>query len=215
MTVVGTLAGCRQGDPGPAPAGATVPTAALVTTATSPFAVPPVIEVAYVKRVLAVLDAADGTAFRLYVRDRTITNEIRDRLSVLEATAEGYEVSVRSFEAERDRAFSSPPGDRVTRVSRLITARPPVASTHRSTVITGRSTAAFRTQSSGSGSGRAQVHRFLLHQCRPLRRVVTQHWTATWRLGPWSGTLNELQTEGRIDDFLVRQLQAVVVLAPG
>lgn len=40
--------------------------------------------------------------------------------------------------------------------------------------------------------------------------VVTERWTATWQLGPWSGTLRDLQTVGRIDDFPVEQLQAVV-----
>lgn len=41
--------------------------------------------------------------------------------------------------------------------------------------------------------------------------VVTEHWTATWRIGPWSGTLDELRTEGRIDTFPVQQLQAVIL----
>ena len=39
--------------------------------------------------------------------------------------------------------------------------------------------------------------------------VVTERWTATWRLGGLSGTLRGLATEGRIEDFEVRQLQAV------
>ncbi len=39
--------------------------------------------------------------------------------------------------------------------------------------------------------------------------VVTERWTATWRLGPASGSLNELRTTGRIDDFPVEQIQAV------
>lgn len=41
--------------------------------------------------------------------------------------------------------------------------------------------------------------------------VVTERWTATWLLGPWSGTLRNLQTVGRIDDFPVQQVQAVVL----
>ena len=39
--------------------------------------------------------------------------------------------------------------------------------------------------------------------------VVTERWTATWRLGPASGTLSELRTTGRIEDFPVQQIQAV------
>ncbi len=39
--------------------------------------------------------------------------------------------------------------------------------------------------------------------------VVTERWTATWHFGAESGTLNELRTTGRIDDFPVEQIQAV------
>ncbi len=40
--------------------------------------------------------------------------------------------------------------------------------------------------------------------------VVTEEWTATWSLGPFSGTLSGQQTVGRIDDFRVEQIQVVV-----
>ncbi len=40
--------------------------------------------------------------------------------------------------------------------------------------------------------------------------VVTQKWTATWSLGGQSGVLRTLQTTGRLDDFPVQQIQAVV-----
>jgi hypothetical protein len=40
--------------------------------------------------------------------------------------------------------------------------------------------------------------------------VVSERWTATWRLGGQSGTLRELRTTGRIEDFPVRQVQAVI-----
>lgn len=39
---------------------------------------------------------------------------------------------------------------------------------------------------------------------------VVQRWTATWALGGRRGQLAGLTTEGRIDDFEVRQLQAVI-----
>lgn len=39
--------------------------------------------------------------------------------------------------------------------------------------------------------------------------VVTERWSATWRLGGESGTLEELRTSGTIDDFPVEQVQAV------
>jgi len=40
--------------------------------------------------------------------------------------------------------------------------------------------------------------------------VVTERWTATWRLGGQSGVLRELRTTGRIDNFPVEQIQAVI-----
>lgn len=41
--------------------------------------------------------------------------------------------------------------------------------------------------------------------------VVTERWSATWQIGAAGGVLHELETTGRIDDFLVRELQAVVI----
>jgi len=40
--------------------------------------------------------------------------------------------------------------------------------------------------------------------------VVVQDWTAEWSLGAASGTLGGLQTQGVIEDFEVRQIQAVL-----
>jgi hypothetical protein len=40
--------------------------------------------------------------------------------------------------------------------------------------------------------------------------VVTERWTASWRIGGRSGTLRELRTTGRINDFPARQIQAVI-----
>ena len=41
--------------------------------------------------------------------------------------------------------------------------------------------------------------------------VVTERWTATWRVGGRTGQLTELRTVGRIESFRVEQIQAVVV----
>lgn len=40
--------------------------------------------------------------------------------------------------------------------------------------------------------------------------VVTERWTATWSLNGKSGVLRALQTNGRIEDFPVEQIQAVI-----
>jgi hypothetical protein len=41
--------------------------------------------------------------------------------------------------------------------------------------------------------------------------VITERWTATWQLGGEGGSLLGGQTSGRIDDFPVQQIQAVIV----
>ncbi|MFN2608857.1 MAG: hypothetical protein ABR511_13365 [Acidimicrobiales bacterium] len=43
--------------------------------------------------------------------------------------------------------------------------------------------------------------------------VVTEQWSATWKLGGAGGTLPGMHTEGRIDNFPVQQIQ--VVVTPG
>jgi hypothetical protein len=40
--------------------------------------------------------------------------------------------------------------------------------------------------------------------------VVTERWTSTWQLDGESGVLRELRTTGRIDNFPVEQIQAVI-----
>lgn len=40
--------------------------------------------------------------------------------------------------------------------------------------------------------------------------VVSERWTATWQLAGEAGTLRRLETTGRLDNFPVEQLQAVV-----
>ncbi len=60
--------------------------------------------------------------------------------------------------------------------------------------------------------GRPWPHGTITHSWTHTGRydiVVTERWTATWRLGGSTGTLPGLVTEGRLDDFEVRQLQAV------
>lgn len=40
--------------------------------------------------------------------------------------------------------------------------------------------------------------------------TVTQMWTATWSLAGQSGTLDGATTSGAIDDFQLRELEAVI-----
>ncbi|MFN2503204.1 MAG: hypothetical protein ABR540_03040 [Acidimicrobiales bacterium] len=127
VTVAGVLAlaatACDRNEED-APLGATVPTAGPTTTTTDPYAVPDLIDVGYVNRVLAGLDAVDGDVFRLYLRERRISPEISARIKALYSTEEKYDRSVRELEAEREAAYSQEPGNRITTVTRLITATP-------------------------------------------------------------------------------------------
>ena len=51
------------------------------TTTTNPYAIPPVIDEAYVNRVLAGLDQVIGDAVRLVVKNRVVDEEVYYRLS--------------------------------------------------------------------------------------------------------------------------------------
>ena len=63
-----------------------------------------------------------------------------------------------------------------------------------------------------TGSGGPWPNGTITHSWTTARTydvTVTQRWTATWHLGPATGQLAGLATQGTIDDFEVRQLQAV------
>lgn len=119
------LASCSRGaDKGAV--GATVPTTARVTTTTDPYAVPPVIDIAYVNRVLAALDAAVGDVTRLVIRDRSVSPEAKDRLSAL-YLGEYLQLTLDSYDQELQGGLQGArpnPGNRKTTVSRLISATP-------------------------------------------------------------------------------------------
>ena len=104
----------------------TVPTAPAVTSTTNPYAVPEVIDAAYVNRVLAGLDAAVGDVVRMVVAAGHVTPESLDRLKTL-YQGEAFSQRVNSFTADSAEGFSDykpNPGNRRTTVSELITARP-------------------------------------------------------------------------------------------
>jgi len=105
----------------------TIATAPLATTTTNPYAVPAVIDVAYVNRVLAGLDAAVGDVARLVLRTRTITQEAYDRLKAIYGDRTFLQINIDGLERdirEGFRSYKSPAGDRKSTVSRLISARP-------------------------------------------------------------------------------------------
>jgi hypothetical protein len=77
------LAACSSAEPAAQVPSATVTTAPATTATTDPYAVPAVIDAAYVNRVLAGLDAVNGDVVRLIVQSRTIPKEAYDRLRAI------------------------------------------------------------------------------------------------------------------------------------
>lgn len=82
VVVAGLLAASCGGEGEPLGPTATVPQAPPTT---DPYAIPPVIDEAYVNRVLAGLDHSTGDVVRLVVETRVISQEAVDRVSALYA----------------------------------------------------------------------------------------------------------------------------------
>ncbi len=92
------LATACSGNDRKATPSATVPTAPAQTTTTDPYAVPAVIDAAYVNRVLAGLDAASGEVTRLVLSTRAIPPEAIERLKALYSDAAALQLSLDSYQ---------------------------------------------------------------------------------------------------------------------
>lgn len=117
------LASCSP-DREPAFPTATVGTAPPVTPTTDSYAVPAVIDAAYVNRVLEGLDAAVGEVVRIVVRTRGIPQEAIDRLRALYLDGVRLQLELDSFQDDiRDnfRAYRADPGNKLTSVAEVIT----------------------------------------------------------------------------------------------
>ena len=104
----------------------TLATVPAPTTTTNPYAVPAAIDAAYVNRVLAGLDQVMGDAGRNLVRSRTITADVYDRLKSIYADNSLLQLVVDSVEEEIRKNLSGykpNPGNRVTTVTRVVTAQ--------------------------------------------------------------------------------------------
>lgn len=133
-------AACSSGDADRGSAGAnptvatdpprTNPTVATVpapTTTTSPYAVPAVIDAAYVNKVLAALDKVLGDAIRSIVAAGTITTDGYDRLRAIFGDTELLQNTVSLLEIQMHagfREYKRTPGNRETTVNHVISARP-------------------------------------------------------------------------------------------
>ena len=118
------LVACSDAEPTPsAEPSATVATAPATTTTTDPYAVPAVIDEAYVNRVLAGLDAVVGDVVRMVVRTRTIPREGVDRLRAVYGTDEALDRILNSLSISVSQGlsgFRNEPGDKKSRVVELL-----------------------------------------------------------------------------------------------
>jgi len=130
VVVLAASAACSSGGPDRSTVGAnpTVATEPPTTTTTNPYAVPAVIDVAYVNRVLAGLDAAMGDVTRLILRTRTIPREAYDRMRAIYDNDERLQLAIDSFQSDMRRNFAGyrpDPGDKKTTVTELLTVTRP------------------------------------------------------------------------------------------
>jgi hypothetical protein len=102
----------------------TVATEPPTTTTTNPYAVPAVIDAAYVNRVLAGLDALMGDTTRLIIRTKTITQEAYDRLKSLYANNQLLQLVLDALQDELRSGFADyipNPGNKSTTVTQIVT----------------------------------------------------------------------------------------------
>lgn len=118
------LAACSGGDAPEALPSATLGTEPPRTTTTDPYALPAVIDAAYVNRVLAGLDAAVGDVVRIIVDTKTIPREAYDRLRALYATDSQLQLAIDSFQRDLREGLAGyrlpTPGDLRTSVAEML-----------------------------------------------------------------------------------------------
>lgn len=105
----------------------TLATVPAPTTTTNPYAVPAVIDAAYVNRVLAGLDAIFGDATRTMVRTKTITADVYDRLRSIYGSNELLQLVLDLIQDEMRSGFTeykSNPGNKLTTVNQIVSAGP-------------------------------------------------------------------------------------------
>ncbi len=96
------------------------------TTTIDPYAIPPVIDEAYVNRVLAGLDQAVGDVTRLVVREKAIPPMASQLLSAIYVDEEQLELEIQLFQSALSAGLVNvhiPPGNRITTVAELLTVR--------------------------------------------------------------------------------------------
>jgi hypothetical protein len=103
----------------------TVATEPPTTTTTNPYAVPAVIDAAYVNRVLAGLDAQMGDVIRLVFDTRTIPREAYDRMRAIYYDDQGLQLAIDGFQRSMRNGFAGyrpEPGNIVSKVDQILSA---------------------------------------------------------------------------------------------
>ena len=111
----------------PARTNPTLATLPPATTTTNPYAVPAVIDVAYVNKVLAGLDAVLGDVARTVLKTRTIPADAYDRLKAIYGSSELLQLTIDSIQADIRRGFTGykpDPGNRASSVQQVLSASP-------------------------------------------------------------------------------------------
>jgi len=122
LAAAAVLGACKESSEPLGPA-ATVPQG---TTTTNPYAVPAIIDEAYVNRVLAGLDHAVGDVTRLVLAEGSVTPAVKSRLAAL-YLADVLQLKITLFETVVQRGLSGykeNPGDRHSVATELISVRP-------------------------------------------------------------------------------------------
>jgi len=123
---------CSSSKAGVTPARPTIATAVESTTTTNPYAVPPVIDVAYVNRVLAGLDAAVGDVVRFVVKTNPTALEMGMRLRPL-YNDEETRLQLEGFHQdalEHFAGYRKVPGNKTSVVTELVSATPQCVFAH-------------------------------------------------------------------------------------
>lgn len=127
LAVIMLMAGCSSDDP-PARTAPSIPepTASPTTTNPDPYAVPAVIDEAYLNRVLAALDQAAADALRSSMKERALTEE---SLQILNAvySDEAFQERVNLLLEAAENGFSgyrTNPGAVKTSVNQIISSNP-------------------------------------------------------------------------------------------
>ncbi|MGI8684837.1 MAG: hypothetical protein ACR2MO_07080 [Acidimicrobiales bacterium] len=128
VAVLAVLVGACSpgGNKGPETTVPTAPTTVATTAPVDPFAVPTVIDAAYVDRVLAALNKVEGDLVRDLVETNALTVEASTRLRAIyndPKYQQEFDSLVKLFGAGTTE-FKRPPGDRSTTVIELVSTSP-------------------------------------------------------------------------------------------